>query len=810
MEESRNLKKWVGAGAAGAAAFGLAWFWWIPSKIEQAALERAERIGLHASFGSVSLGWGKAHLDEAHIATGDGSLQADFDRIDVGFASLGDVFGGSPTKLVVRGGRVAVDALGEDVGAVLDDLRRPRRGDGGGGAKRELLVEGIDVGLRYGDNTAELRGLSVRRQEDGWQLRASAASAQDAGRHVLLTSPTLELVREDGGWRVRHLAAQGGILEARIAARPDEPVPAEEEAEPEEDLAAVGGSLPDEAGASQFRQDAGGDSKGRASLAQEATEASKSSEETILARARALFFERAATDFEGRLSGFQIRRTGAAAPAMTDISVDVEMLKRGQARVQGKGEARRGGSLSFDFIVASEELRAEGRLRAKSLPLSVLAPLLPAVPWYEPDEGFVDVELDLRTEPDASIHYDGRLEVRNAAFESARIAPIPIRAVDFRFEGEGRVQPLARRIEVSSARLSFGRAQIVLEGEMQSGGGDWALHASAKLPPTDCGDALAGIPADLLGDTAVFGLDGKIAGEIELQVDSTRLDDTRVGIRVADGCRFLMVPIVADLSRFSGPFVHDVLEPDGTHFEMVTGPGTDRWVRIEEISPFFIHAVLTHEDGGFFGHSGFSKSSIQDSFTRNLREGRFAVGASTITMQLAKNLFLHREKTLARKVQEVILTWWLERALGKKQILELYLNVIEYGPAIYGIREAADHYFGRDPLELSAAQGAFLACILPAPKRYHAYYERGALSESMTQRVKRFLGHMHKRGRIDGVAYEQALAEISRLRFGAEVAIPTLPPAAGSLRTMTGRAAPLPFDTGIRREEISDELDPVL
>lgn len=175
--------------------------------------------------------------------------------------------------------------------------------------------------------------------------------------------------------------------------------------------------------------------------------------------------------------------------------------------------------------------------------------------------------------------------------------------------------------------------------------------------------------------------------------------------------------------------------------------------------------MLAHEDGGFFRHDGFSKTAIRDSLVRNLEAGRYVRGASTITMQLAKNLFLRREKTLARKVQEVILTWWLESALEKKEILELYLNVIEYGPSIYGIRAASRHYFGHEPDILTPAEAAFLACVLPNPKRFHSAYDRGSLGSRMTNRVRRFLRHMGSRGRISRDALAHGVSELESLRF---------------------------------------------
>ena len=230
-------------------------------------------------------------------------------------------------------------------------------------------------------------------------------------------------------------------------------------------------------------------------------------------------------------------------------------------------------------------------------------------------------------------------------------------------------------------------------------------------------------------------------------------------------CQFEEKPNWVRVERFQEPFTPRAVEPDETVFKMRTGPGTDNWVAFADISPFVVPAVISHEDGGFYDHVGFAPWAIRDALVRNLQEGRYVVGASTISMQLAKNLYLQREKTIARKVQEVLLTWWLENALTKDEILELYLNVIEYGPSVYGLRHAAAYYFGREPHELSPAEAAYLACMLPSPKRYHVSYERGALTRSMKSRSRRLLEHMAKRERIGPEALAYGLAELEDFQF---------------------------------------------
>jgi len=334
-----------------------------------------------------------------------------------------------------------------------------------------------------------------------------------------------------------------------------------------------------------------------------------------------------------------------------------------------------------------------------------------------------------------------------------------------------------------------GGARAELTGAVEWASDHYLFDVRATLPPMPCQTAMGAIPSDLLAEVSGFSWSGNMGGFLRAQIDSRNLRDTELELRVADGCAFVNVPVMADLRRVEGPFTHRVLEPDGTYFEMTTGPGSGNWTSIHTISPFFLHAVLAHEDASFFAHHGFAPWAIRGALVRNLEARRYVQGASTITMQLAKNLFLHREKTLARKVQEALLTWWLETALDKRAILELYVNIIEYGPGIYGITEAARHYFGRHPSELSPVESAFLANILPNPPAYHGQYERGHLSESMTNRVRAFLQHMFNRERIDQAALDYGFAELATFRFhrGSDG-----PPTA---RGITGAATPLPFES---------------
>jgi monofunctional biosynthetic peptidoglycan transglycosylase len=144
------------------------------------------------------------------------------------------------------------------------------------------------------------------------------------------------------------------------------------------------------------------------------------------------------------------------------------------------------------------------------------------------------------------------------------------------------------------------------------------------------------------------------------------------------------------------------------------------WVALKEIPKDLINAVIVSEDGTFWSHHGFDWYEFKESVERNIEEGRSARGASTITQQLVKNLFLSSSKNPIRKMREWILTWWMERTLSKSRMLELYLNVIEFGDAVYGVEAASRLYFGKSVGLISRVEAARLAAIIPSPRRHRA------------------------------------------------------------------------------------------
>ncbi len=141
------------------------------------------------------------------------------------------------------------------------------------------------------------------------------------------------------------------------------------------------------------------------------------------------------------------------------------------------------------------------------------------------------------------------------------------------------------------------------------------------------------------------------------------------------------------------------------------------WVPLGRVSRHLIRAVVASEDQKFFGHDGVDWEALQKSVEEDRKKRRFARGGSTITQQLAKNLFFGTQKTLTRKLRELVVAWWMERDLSKRRILELYLNVIEWGDGIYGCEVAARRWYGKAAADLEEQEAAGLAAMIPNPRR---------------------------------------------------------------------------------------------
>jgi hypothetical protein len=218
------------------------------------------------------------------------------------------------------------------------------------------------------------------------------------------------------------------------------------------------------------------------------------------------------------------------------------------------------------------------------------------------------------------------------------------------------------------------------------------------------------------------------------------------------------------LESLRGDFVHEVTLPGGGRKWIPVSPDSPGFVALRDVPPLFVQTLLLGEDSGFFGHHGIDLSELPSAVLTNWSRGGSARGASTLTQQLAKNLFLSREKRLGRKLQELCLALLLEATLDKERILEIYLNVIEWGPGLHGLRPAARHYFGVEPQKLTPAQMAFLVALIPGPSKHQRSLAGGSPSPGFRALVNGLLAKLQSAGALDEEQLQAALADELLLR----------------------------------------------
>lgn len=367
---------------------------------------------------------------------------------------------------------------------------------------------------------------------------------------------------------------------------------------------------------------------------------------------------------------------------------------------------------------------------------------------------------------------DGRLTLAGLHVSHELLAREVVRDVGFEVDIDATLDPAARRLTIE--RLTIGRAEVELiaRGELvhTAERETRRYQVELEIPEVACQKVLDAIPRELIPGLVGFELDGKFSAKLALDADFAKLDELTLEGKVGiDGCRVRKAPRLASAERLNRGFVHRVTMRDGRTRRLSLYPGSSSYTPLANISRYMTEAVLTTEDGGFRKHDGFNYTQLEVALRRNLQSGKVRLGASTITMQMVKNVLLSHERTLSRKLQELFLTWYVEQTLSKQRIMDLYLNVIEFGPGIYGVTNAARHYFGKHPSELTSLEAAYLALMLPSPVRRHAHYCNGALSQRFEEKLHYIHNLMRERGRISAAehaAYAARPLEFDRLERG--------------------------------------------
>jgi hypothetical protein len=413
-------------------------------------------------------------------------------------------------------------------------------------------------------------------------------------------------------------------------------------------------------------------------------------------------------------------------------------------------------------------------LRAEQFSLARIGDVLPAS-VLRPSDTLIDAALDLDWVGDA-VHFGGDLAIVGLSVQSDALAADPIENVSVRVAANGTAYPLARRVQLDRAEAKIRDVTARLSGHVAMPAGTFRftngktlgvlpdIDLTFSVPRVPCAKVLASIPGALVPRLQGFVLSGMFQADVHASINFAHLDDLDLSGKVGlDGCKVVKAPdevkALADPQTPTLVLSVDVPKLPGSPpgetepMPVVVGPDNPDFAPYDQISPYLVGSIMTTEDNGFFKHHGWVSSQFKSALRRNLQGGGFRLGASSITMQMTKNVLLTKDKTLSRKFQELFLVWYLEQILPKERILELYFNAIEFGPRIYGIGAAARHYFGKRPADLTPLESAFFSSILPSPKRRYVQYCHGALTPQWDRYVHKILTTVHARGHITDDEY---------------------------------------------------------
>ena len=451
-------------------------------------------------------------------------------------------------------------------------------------------------------------------------------------------------------------------------------------------------------------------------------------------------------ELSGSLRDLELELTGGGSE--TVITGDVALSSGGGLGLQVRAAPEGGASVDIEL--------------AEARPADLPRELTRRLPFqtYGTFDGEAHLEVNGVEPSSLSLH----LVTTDLTLEGARLAAEPVGPLPLELTLGARWDAGQRRLTLDRLTVDYGvdlEARVEVEGAVE-----WrpegAVALSVELERTDTRALVEALPRALEPSPGTLDLDGDLRGAVNLRGPWGHPLEWSVtggldlaGLKAAAQAR--------PASWLRSTFLYGGVDPDGTVHQITIGPQDANFVPLDELPPCVADAVVTSEDGGFYGHQGFDFDELKQAAVAVAESGVAVRGGSTITQQLAKNLFLTREKTYARKVREALLTLSLEASVPKERLLEIYLNIIEWGPGIRGIGQAARTYFNKDARALTPKEAVFLASIIPNPTRYYGYFVRHELSDTWRARLDELLTKMKENGRLD--ADEFAEAQRTPLQF---------------------------------------------
>jgi hypothetical protein len=316
------------------------------------------------------------------------------------------------------------------------------------------------------------------------------------------------------------------------------------------------------------------------------------------------------------------------------------------------------------------------------------------------------------------LHIDGYTSIENLFINHAKIASKDVVIKNARFDYHWIVGERFFALDsISTLQLNNIKCETSLS---YMNGKDKVYSLKLKIPKMKAQDFITSLPTGLFHHFEGMEAQGKFSYNLNFEYNNHKPNNLIFESKLKPEGLKITKYGEADLNKINGEFIYRAIDRGILQRPILVGESNPNFTPLSAISPYLQKCVLTSEDPSFMIHRGFINEAFKQSIVKNIRTKKFTRGASTISMQLVKNVFLTREKTLSRKLEEILLVYLLEnnRISSKERMLEVYFNVIEWGPNVYGIGEAAQFYFQKTPADLNLNECLFLATIIPRPKGF--------------------------------------------------------------------------------------------
>ncbi|WP_325636085.1 transglycosylase domain-containing protein [Parapedobacter sp.] len=314
------------------------------------------------------------------------------------------------------------------------------------------------------------------------------------------------------------------------------------------------------------------------------------------------------------------------------------------------------------------------------------------------------------------LHIKGEWAVKNLHINHWRIAPKDVAVPDAHIDAEVVVGD--NHVELSNASTVTVENLEVHPFVRYTTQPHKTYALGLETPEMEAQDLFNAFPKGLFESLEGIRVSGRIKYKLDAFLDTANPDSVQFNSRMEQHDFKVNAWGDVNVPKINTTFTYTPYEDEEPVRDIVVGPENPNFIPLPQISPYLKNAILTTEDPSFFSHEGFVEEAIRSSIAINFKEKAFKRGGSTISMQLVKNVFLNRNKTIVRKLEEIIIVWLMEStdAVSKDRMYEVYLNIIEWGRNVYGVSEAAHYYFGKHPSQLTLGESIYLASIVPRPK----------------------------------------------------------------------------------------------